>query len=111
MPRPVIVDIPHKLGKEEAKRRLQSGFGNVRSNVSANFMVLKDTWSGDHLDFQASLLGQTTRGKLDVADDHVRLEVELPWPLALLAEKAKSLVKRQGQLMLEKPTQSGAPKI
>jgi hypothetical protein len=103
VPRPVIVDIPHNLGKEEAKRRLQSGLGNVRSNLAGNFMVLKDAWSGDHLEFQAQLLGQTTKGKADVTDTHVRLEVELPMVLAMLAEKAKALVKRQGQLLLEKP--------
>jgi hypothetical protein len=103
MPRPVVVTIPHRLGKEEAKHRLQAGFHNVRSNVGESFMVLKDTWAGDHLDFQASLLGQSTTGTVDVAEDHVRLEVQLPWVLAILADKAKALVKRQGQLMLEKP--------
>jgi len=76
----------------------------VRSNVGESFMVLKDDWAGDHLDFQASLLGQSTTGTVDVAEDHVRLEVQLPWVLAMLADKAKALVKRQGQLMLEKPT-------
>jgi Putative polyhydroxyalkanoic acid system protein (PHA_gran_rgn) len=103
MPPPVIVTIPHRLGKEEAKRRLQAGFANVRSHVSS-FVVLKDAWAGDHLDFQASLLGKSTTGTVDVADDHVRLEVQLPWVLAMVANKAKALVKRQGQLMLEKPT-------
>jgi hypothetical protein len=34
----------------------------------------------------------------------VRLEVQLPWVLSLLANKAKELVQRQGKLMLEKPT-------
>jgi hypothetical protein len=104
MPRPVVVTIPHRLGKAEAKRRLQAGFHNVRSSVGESFMVLKDSWAGDHLDFQASLLGQSTTGTVDVAEDHVRLEVQLPWVLAMLADKAKALVKRQGQLMLEKPT-------
>lgn len=104
MGRPVVVDIPHRLGKEEAKRRLQSGFTNVRSNVGEGFMALKDTWTGDSMEFQASLLGQTTKGKAEVADDHVRLEVELPWALAMLADKAKALVKKRGQLLLEKPT-------
>jgi hypothetical protein len=108
MPQPVIVTIPHRLGKAEAKRRLQSGFHNVRANVGESLMVLKDTWSGDHLDFQASLLGQSTTGTVEVAEDHVRLEVQLPWVLAVLAEKAKVLVERQGRLMLEKP--SGPPK-
>ncbi len=103
MGEPVIVTIPHRLGKQEATRRLQTGFGNVRSTIGQKFVVLKDEWKGDHLDFQASLLGQTTTGKVDVADDHVRLEVELPWMLAMLANKAKAIVQKQGQLMLEKP--------
>ena len=104
MSQPVIVTIPHRLGKDEARRRLQAGLSNVRSHVSDSFVMLKDAWAGDHLDFQASLLGQSTTGSVDVADDHVRLEVQLPWVLAVLANKAKALVKRQGQLMLEKPT-------
>jgi hypothetical protein len=106
MSQPVVVTIPHRLGKQEAIRRLQTGFGNMRSTFGEKFMVLKDEWSGDHLDFHASLLGQTTTGMVDVADDHVRLEVQLPWVLSLLANKAKALVQKQGQLMLEKPTKS-----
>jgi hypothetical protein len=104
MTQPVVVTIPHRLGKDEAKRRLQAGFTNVRTNVGETFVVLKDAWSGEHLDFEASLLGQSTNGKVDVADDHVRLEVQLPWVLAMLANKAKALVEKQGRLMLEKPT-------
>ncbi len=104
MPRPVVVTIPHRLGKQEAVRRLKDGFSYVRSNFGEGLVVVKDEWAGDHLDFRASLLGQTTTGTVDVDEDHVRLEVQLPWVLALLADKAKSLVRRQGQLMLEKPS-------
>ena len=50
------------------------------------------------------MLGQKTTGTVDVAEDSVRLEVQLPWMLAMLANKAKALVTRQGKLMLEKPT-------
>jgi hypothetical protein len=104
MAEPVVVTIPHKLGKQEATRRLQEGFKNVRSTFGEKFVVMKDNWKGDHLDFSASLFGQNTTGMLDVAEDHVRLEVQLPWMLAMFANKAKALVKKQGQLMLEKPT-------
>jgi Putative polyhydroxyalkanoic acid system protein (PHA_gran_rgn) len=65
--------------------------------------VFKNQWSGDHLDFRGSLLGLSTSGTVDVAEDHVRLEVQLPWLLSLLANKAKALVEKQGKLMLEKP--------
>jgi hypothetical protein len=104
MSRPVVVTIPHRLSREEAVRRLKTGFSNVRSSFGQGFVVVKDEWAGDHLDFRASLLGQTTTGSVDVADDHVRLEVQLPWVLALLADKAKALVQREGRLMLEKPS-------
>jgi hypothetical protein len=103
MAEPVVVTIPHKLGREEAVRRLKKGFGDVRSTFGEKFVILTDSWSGDHLDFRASLLGQTTTGTVDVGDDSVRLEVQLPWMLALLANKAKSIVMKKGQLMLEGP--------
>ena len=105
MAEPVVVTIPHKLGKAEAKRRLQAGFHNVRSTFGEKFVVLDDQWADEHLDFRASLLGQTTTGTVDVADDHVRLEVQLPWVLSILANKAKELVRREGKLMLEKPAE------
>jgi hypothetical protein len=102
MSQKVVVSIPHRLGKQEALRRIQGGLGRVRTNFGANLTVLQEDWTGDHLDFRVGALGQTSGGTIDVADDHVRLEVELPWLLAQLAEKAKALIQRQGQLMLEK---------
>src|SRR4029078_3749521 len=105
MAEPVVVTIPHKLTKEEAARRLKKGFADVRS-FGEKFVVLTDDWKGDHLDFKASLLGQTTTGMVDVGEHSVRLEVVLPWMLALLANKAKAIVQKQGQLMLEKPNKT-----
>jgi hypothetical protein len=55
MPQPIVVTIPHRLGKDEAKRRVQAGFSNVRSRVSNSLVTLQDAWAGDHLDFQANL--------------------------------------------------------
>jgi Putative polyhydroxyalkanoic acid system protein (PHA_gran_rgn). len=83
-------------------RRLKASFSDAESS-GAGFFVFKNQWSGDHLDFRASMLGQSTTGTVDVAEDHVRLEVQLPWLLSMLANKAKVLVEKQGKLMLEKP--------
>jgi hypothetical protein len=102
MSQPIIVSLPHRLGKAEALRRLQASFSDAQSG-GGSFFVFRNQWSGDHLDFRASVLGQSTTGTVDVAEDHVRLEVQLPWLLSLLANKAKALVERQGKLMLEKP--------
>jgi hypothetical protein len=80
---------------------LQTSFSNAQSSGGSFFF--KNQWSDNHLDFRASLLGQSTTGTVDVAEDHVRLEVQLPWLLSILANKAKALVEKQGKLMLEKP--------
>jgi hypothetical protein len=103
MSQPITVTLPHRLGRAEALRRLQAGFSNAQS-FGGQLLVLEEQWSGEHLDFRATVLGQTTTGTVDVAEDHVRLEVKLPWPLSLLANKAKALVEKQGRLMLDKPT-------
>ena len=102
MSQPIVVSIPHRLGREEAARRLKSGLANVGSNFGQLFAVQEQTWNGDHLDFRVSALGQFASGVIDVADDHVRLELTLPWLLAKLAETIAPAIRRQGTLMLEK---------
>jgi hypothetical protein len=47
-------------------------------------------------------LGQLASGSIDVAEDHVRLEVFLPWLLAVLAETVHPLIRKEGTLLLEK---------
>jgi hypothetical protein len=47
-------------------------------------------------------LGQSVSGHLQVEEDQVRVELQLPWMLAMLAEKAKGLIQKQGTLLLER---------
>jgi two-component system, chemotaxis family, CheB/CheR fusion protein len=47
-------------------------------------------------------LGQAADGTIDVAEDHARLEVMLPWPLAQIADKIQRAIQSQGKTMLEK---------
>jgi hypothetical protein len=56
----------------------------------------------DHLEFRVSALGQGASGSIDVAEDHVRLEILLPWLLAQLGEKIRPLIRNQGTLLLDK---------
>jgi Putative polyhydroxyalkanoic acid system protein (PHA_gran_rgn) len=102
MTKPLVVSIPHHLGKDEAMGRLKSGLGSVRTNFGHLFTIIEETWIGDRLQFRVSALGQVASGSIEVADDHVDLEVVLPWLLAKLAEAAQPLIRREGTLMLEK---------
>jgi hypothetical protein len=102
MSQPLTVSIPHSLGKDEAARRLKSGLARAHQNFGGVFTLTDQTWSGDRLEFAARALGQTASGAIDVAEDHVRITLDLPWMLARLARNAQALIRRQGQLMLEK---------
>jgi hypothetical protein len=102
MPNPLIVSIPHRLGKEEAVRRLKSGLGSVRSNFSQLLRLEAEIWNGEHLEFQVSALGQRAHGAIDVSDSHVQLEVHLPWALSFLAGAIQPAIRKEGTLLLEK---------
>jgi hypothetical protein len=102
MSKPIVVSIPHRLGREEAIRRLKSGLASMRTNFGHLLAVQEEIWTGDHLQFQVRALGQAAAGSIDVAEDHVRLEVTLPWLLAKLAQKIQPMIRKEGTLMLEK---------
>ena len=82
MAQPFIVSIPHKLGKDEAIRRIKAGLGSVKTQYAQLLQVNEEIWSGDRLAFSITALKQNASGTIDVAEDHVRLEVTLPWLLA-----------------------------
>jgi hypothetical protein len=106
MPKPVIVTIPHRLTKSEARERLRSGFGRIRSQLQAQFVgklaSIEDQWTEDRMEFRAVALGQTVTGRFDVLDDAVRVEVDLPWFLAALTETLRTRIRQEGTRLLEK---------
>jgi hypothetical protein len=101
MSAPLIVSIPHRLGREEATRRLKSGLTRAASSIPV-LQVDEERWEDNRMIFRVRALGQAASGHLDVADDHVRLEVVLPWLLQRFAEAAQVAIRNRGQLLLGK---------
>jgi hypothetical protein len=99
---PMVVTIPHKLGKDEALRRIKPALGKS----SASFPVLtveEEVWSGDSMIFRVRALGQVAAGKVDVGEQSVRLEVTLPWLLHKFAEVVQKTIAGRGQILLGIP--------
>ena len=101
MSAPLIVSIPHNLGREEATRRLRAGLGRAASSIPV-LKVDEERWDENRMVFRVRALGQVASGHLDVADDHVRLEVTLPWLLQRFAEVAQVAIQNRGRLLLTK---------
>jgi putative polyhydroxyalkanoic acid system protein len=102
MSKPLVVSIPHQLGRQEAARRIQSGLATARTHYSAFFTIHEETWTEERLVFNIRTLGQSAAGLIDVGDDHVRLEVTLPWLLAKIAQRFTGAIRKEGTVMLEK---------
>jgi len=101
MSAPLVVSIPHRLGREEAVRRLKSGLGRAAASIPV-MQVEEERWSGDSMNFRIRALGQVASGQVDVTDDHVKVQVVLPWLLQRFAEMAQAAIRKRGQLLLTK---------
>jgi hypothetical protein len=101
MSAPLVVSIPHRLGREEARRRLQAGLTRAAASVPV-LKVDEEKWDGDRMTFRVRALGQAAAGHVDVEDAHVRVEVTLPWLLQRFADAAQNAIKRRGNLLLTK---------
>ena len=70
------------------------------SNISSRCRR-RPGWASS-LTFRISALGQSASGVIDVREDHVQMELQLPWLLHQIAVKAQGLIRKRGQLLLEK---------
>jgi hypothetical protein len=68
MSAPLVVSIPHRLGREEATRRLKTGLTRAASSIPV-LKVDEERWEEDRMIFRVRALGQAASGHLDVADD------------------------------------------
>jgi hypothetical protein len=101
MSAPLVVSIPHSLGRDEAMRRLKSGLSRAATTMPV-LSVDEERWDDNRMSFRVRAMGQVASGHLDVEDSHVRLEVTLPWLLQRFAEVAQAAIQKRGQLLLTK---------
>lgn len=102
MTEPLVVVIPHRLGKDEAARRIKEGVARAKGEFAHLIRIDNDAWEGDRFSFAASALGQHAHGVIDVYEGAVRLEVTLPWLLAQFARAVQRVVGQRGRGLLGK---------
>ena len=106
MTEPITIDIPHRLGREEAKRRLQSRVGELAGHIPGGAADVRTSWPAEHrMDLRVAALGQVVAAVLDVEESVIRLKLQLPPALGFMAgpiarvigkNTAKALEDRRG---------------
>ena len=100
MNKPIVIDLPHKIGAEEAKRRMKNGIGKLKDHIPGGGEV-RSGWEGDRMNLSVKAMGQEVSGHIDVHESKVHLELMLPAFLSLFAGKIEALMRSRGGEMLE----------
>jgi hypothetical protein len=106
MTAPIIVDLPHQLGAEEARRRLAGGIGKLEDHIPGGAEV-HSSWTGNRMDLKVGTMGQEIAAHIDVMEKIVRIEVVLPPMLGFFGKQIEALLRRQGAQMLEDKSRKG----
>jgi hypothetical protein len=103
MTKPITIDLPHKLGADEAKRRIAGGIGRLEQYVPGGADV-RSSWAGNRFDLVVAAMGQEVNCSIDVQERIVRVEMLLPPLLAIFAGKIRDSLTRRGTELLEDKT-------
>lgn len=99
----LTVNIPHQLGREEARRRVEQHLSQSKQQYGSVLEQMDDRWTGDTLYLSIRAMGQSLSGVLYIEEQVVRVEIPLPWPFALLAGKVQKTIEHEGRKLLEPP--------
>ena len=100
MATPIIISVPHQLGRAEARRRIEAGFSKIINLLPGSRAGRSERWEGDRLIFSVAAMGQTVSGVIHVLDAEVMMEIELPGVLRVIASGLKERLQKVGQLLL-----------
>jgi len=96
MGKPLTVTIPHSLGAAQAKQRIAEGVETLRQQYASQITRADIAWQGDQAELQVGALGQAIKARIDVQEDHLRIEVDLPWLLQKFARPLETFLARTG---------------
>lgn len=95
------IPIPHKLGREEARRRLRERSGEIAGLFPGmNAEVAVDWPSADRMSTKVTVLGKTVSGHVDIEDETVVFEIDLPIALSFVEPVIRSAIEAKGRKLL-----------
>jgi putative polyhydroxyalkanoate system protein len=101
MQQPIQVDLPHKLGRDEARRRIANNIHKLTEHIPGGAAQVDSSWTGDELDLKVTALGQAVDAKIGVEESKIRVRVMLPGMLAMFAGPIEAMLQKKGNILLE----------
>lgn len=96
-------DIPHELGKAEAKRRIEEGLPKLERHIPGGGRVEASWRADDHLNLDIKAMGQTVGVELVVQEAAVKVSLSVPLMLSMMSGAISDFVRTSAQKALAKP--------
>jgi len=100
MAQPIEVDLPHKLGKDEARRRIANNIHRLTEHIPGGAHV-ESGWAGDQLNLNIQALGESVQSTINVEETKVRVKLLLPGMLGMFSGVIQGALQKKGDLLLE----------
>ena len=100
MPQPIEVDLPHNLGKDEARRRIANNDHRLTDHIPGGAQV-ESGWTGDQLNLRVQAMGESVQSAIDVQETKVRVKVLLPGMLGMFSGLIQGALQKKGSVLLE----------
>ncbi len=94
------INIPHNLSKEEALSRIKGLLQQVKVEQANIVSNVQENWQGDQGAFSFSAMGFDLSGLIDVKDDGIDINAELPFALSLFRGKIKEVINEKAKQLL-----------
>ena len=95
------VPIPHQLGKDEARRRLQNSGGELGRMIPGGLAKVTTDWpDADHMEIAVRAMGEAVTATAAIEENAVILTMNLPPALSFFAPAIERAVADKGRKLL-----------
>ncbi len=97
---PITLDIPHTLGRDTARARIDGGIDKLAGMFPGGGQVEKH-WEGESLHFTITAMGQKVKGRLEPKEESVHAELQLPLMLQMFAAQVREKLAKEAPKLLQ----------
>lgn len=95
------VAIPHKLGREEVRRRIHERSGELVDVVPGGLATIESEWRGeDTLELAIKAMGQNVGGTIEIEDHQMVVTFEVPGQLGFIGNMIEQKIREKGTKLL-----------
>ncbi|UYV16798.1 polyhydroxyalkanoic acid system family protein [Porphyrobacter sp. ULC335] len=95
------VTLPHTLGKEEVRRRMHKHADEIGNFFPAGLAKVTTGWPNeDRMNITAEVMGQAIPGGVEIREDEVVIEMDLPLLLSVMKGPLEAAVKKEAGRLL-----------